>query len=738
MAESNNAGNASDTSNVSAGENVNASESNEASSGSGHSGGKFSNAISKYKDYRDAGGLSGMARNAINNKIDGVKDKAKGRINEKKDAAKEKVKEKIPDFVKKKQQEMADKQKAIKDKVNKPMEKLDAAKQKMQEGKEKINEQAFKKAAKGIADVAVPGSGVAVDKLLKSKQGKPAVDAARAASNPGSAIAQGAKKLIDTLVIQQVKKKVIMYLAPSIGIIFMFFIFLLGILGKFTDGYTFVMGDNDSAVGSAIEEKYEEFYSNVNKYGAVNKEMIVAVLTGYKDNDDYSCTDEEMSNGTCKSDENDEEDDNDEIDDKVDNTSTRKMKKYIKQVAKKISAGNGDISEGDYSDPTNTGSEFFRWLYSEFVEKYYKEYFDNSMSDKEKNDKRTEIVSFIYLYYKDLASGSGATCTAGGEEVRFTVYTDGTDKALGSGIDTSKLTTDEKGFYFYEKDGKKYLVVATATNICIDSSNCGFTDDTNTTPNTTRYSYITYYNYFDTLTLNIDGKVYDAMVLDSCGACQWEQSVRGDSTGQRIDIYIKDGEKPLSNDYGSIVSSSGSCQISGTQVRLGDTGIFSESVMPIANIDNNLYVTAGFAGYANHKAIDISCYAGGTNCFKYTVISAHEGRVTTVYNENYNSYSQESGNKTGTPYKKGSHGKQVWIQITSGEYKGYTFIYAHMSDLDSNIKVGSEIKKGQYLGKMGNTGYSTGPHLHFELRDAEGTEVNLDNYVTKYIPYPGS
>ncbi len=734
MAESNNAGNASDTSNVSAGENVNASESNETSSGSEHSGGKFSNAISKYKDYRDAGGLSGMARNAINNKIDGVKNKAKEKINEKKDAAKEKVKEKIPESVKKKQKEMADKQKAIKDKVNKPKEKLDAAKQKMQEGKEKINEQAFKKAAKGIADVAVPGSGVAVDKLLKSKQGKPAVDAARAASNPASAIAQGAKKLIDTLVIQQVKKKIIMYLAPSLAVLSLVLIIIVAIVGKFSDGLIFTFGTDNISVGTASDEKYEKFYDNVNKYGAVNKEMVVAVLTGFKDNDnygkdgDYSCTDEEIENDSC---------DEETSDDKVQDYSKRKMKKYIKKVADKISDGNGDISEGDYSDPTNTGSEFFQWLYSDFVEDYYSEAFNN-LSNAEKDDKRTEIVRFIYLYYKDLASGSGATCTAGGEEVRFTVYTDGTDKALGSGIDTSKLTTDEKGFYFYEKDGKKYLAVATATNICIDSSNCGFTDDTNTTPNTTRYSYITYYNYFDTLTLNIDGKVYDAMVLDSCGACQWEQSVREDRTGQRIDIYIKDGEKPLSNDYGSIVSSSGSCQISGTQVRLGDDGIFSESVMPIANIDDNLYVTAGFAGYTNHKAIDISCYAGGTNCFKYTVISAHEGRVTTVYNENYNSYSQESGSKTGTPYKKDSHGKQVWIQITSGEYKGYTFIYAHMSDLDSNIKVGSEIKKGQYLGKMGNTGYSTGPHLHFELRDAEGTEVNLDNCVTKYIPYPGS
>lgn len=42
-------------------------------------------------------------------------------------------------------------------------------------------------------------------------------------------------------------------------------------------------------------------------------------------------------------------------------------------------------------------------------------------------------------------------------------------------------------------------------------------------------------------------------------------------------------------------------------------------------------------------------------------------------------------------------------------------IYAHLSK--SLVKVGDEIKKGQHIAESGNTGNSSGPHLHFEARN---------------------
>jgi len=44
---------------------------------------------------------------------------------------------------------------------------------------------------------------------------------------------------------------------------------------------------------------------------------------------------------------------------------------------------------------------------------------------------------------------------------------------------------------------------------------------------------------------------------------------------------------------------------------------------------------------------------------------------------------------------------------------GYTTIYAHLSRI--SVKPGQHVKRGEVIGAVGNTGYSTGPHLHYEV-----------------------
>lgn len=58
---------------------------------------------------------------------------------------------------------------------------------------------------------------------------------------------------------------------------------------------------------------------------------------------------------------------------------------------------------------------------------------------------------------------------------------------------------------------------------------------------------------------------------------------------------------------------------------------------------------------------------------------------------------------------------------------GYTTTYAHLSDV--YVYVGQEVAQGESLGAVGSTGYSTGPHLHFEIR-LNGEPENPFNYVT--------
>lgn len=53
----------------------------------------------------------------------------------------------------------------------------------------------------------------------------------------------------------------------------------------------------------------------------------------------------------------------------------------------------------------------------------------------------------------------------------------------------------------------------------------------------------------------------------------------------------------------------------------------------------------------------------------------------------------------------------------------YSSRYAHMLWGSAAVAVGQPITVGQYLGDVGNTGKSTGPHLHLEIQ-ADGASVD--------------
>ena len=89
----------------------------------------------------------------------------------------------------------------------------------------------------------------------------------------------------------------------------------------------------------------------------------------------------------------------------------------------------------------------------------------------------------------------------------------------------------------------------------------------------------------------------------------------------------------------------------------------------------------------------------------------------------------------GTPVKAADNGYVVvagWSNAGYGNYividhgNGLQTLYAHLSRI--YVRPGDIVTRGAAIGNMGNTGNSTGPHLHFEVIKS-GVRVNPRNYL---------
>jgi len=93
------------------------------------------------------------------------------------------------------------------------------------------------------------------------------------------------------------------------------------------------------------------------------------------------------------------------------------------------------------------------------------------------------------------------------------------------------------------------------------------------------------------------------------------------------------------------------------------------------------------------------------------------------------------GNRTGTPIyatadgvvtMAGNTGGDLGKLITVNHGYGYKTRYGHLSKI--KVKRGQKVRRGDLIGLMGSTGYSTGPHLHYEVI-INGKHVNPIEYI---------
>lgn len=103
--------------------------------------------------------------------------------------------------------------------------------------------------------------------------------------------------------------------------------------------------------------------------------------------------------------------------------------------------------------------------------------------------------------------------------------------------------------------------------------------------------------------------------------------------------------------------------------------------------------------------------------------------VTSPFGQRGNEFHRgiDIGVPTGTPLYAAADGYVVegfdrvgvdgfgsWIWIDCQESAGVDLIYGHVTHADIAVRKGDVVTAGQYLGKSGNEGISSGPHLHFE------------------------
>lgn len=74
------------------------------------------------------------------------------------------------------------------------------------------------------------------------------------------------------------------------------------------------------------------------------------------------------------------------------------------------------------------------------------------------------------------------------------------------------------------------------------------------------------------------------------------------------------------------------------------------------------------------------------------------------------------------------YGNHILIDHGKKNGKSYVTLYAHLKTID--VKKGQTVVKGQKIGYMGTTGFSTGVHLHFEIRE-NGKQINAMKYYSE-------
>ncbi len=223
----------------------------------------------------------------------------------------------------------------------------------------------------------------------------------------------------------------------------------------------------------------------------------------------------------------------------------------------------------------------------------------------------------------------------------------------------------------------------------------------------------------------------------STNTIRWENNISGQKIriGQKLNILPVTGVKHIvkkGDNLGKIASK--------YDANLEDTLIFNGiSKESKINIGDILFVPNGVI----KKVVSSKRYVSNTsvsNSIKGYFIKPIVGRVTSNFGPRKGGfhYGIDYGAKRGTPVVAAASGKVIKIvnycvegkTRCGGRYGNYIVIkhpngtntrYAHLGKV--LVFTGQNVNQDQLIAKSGNTGHTTGPHLHFEIEKSNGSKI---------------
>ncbi|MDX2203654.1 MAG: M23 family metallopeptidase, partial [Hyphomicrobiaceae bacterium] len=113
------------------------------------------------------------------------------------------------------------------------------------------------------------------------------------------------------------------------------------------------------------------------------------------------------------------------------------------------------------------------------------------------------------------------------------------------------------------------------------------------------------------------------------------------------------------------------------------------------------------------------------------ILPFENGRVSSLFNQGRRHPAIDLAGRHGSPVLATSHGQTVTFAGWRGGYgnavitrdaQGREHLYGHLSAI--HVRPGRVLAQGERLGLLGSTGYSTGPHVHYEVKDRRGVHIN--------------